>query len=113
MAYAIDTTGATGVGSTLRTSASELRACGTAFAHAGGLARRGVAADHLGLSRAVEDFVATHQAALIALASACGALGRNLSWAAQSAHEVELSTAADYGLRGVAVAPEAVRSRPS
>jgi hypothetical protein len=101
MAYAIDTEGAAGVGTTLRTSCLELRECGTAFAHAGGLLRHGVGADHPALARAVEDFVTTHQAALVAVAAACGGLGRNLSWAAQSAHALELSTAADFGLRGV------------
>jgi hypothetical protein len=60
-----------------------------------------VAADHPLLARAVEDFVTTHQAALVAIATACGGLGQSLTWAAQSAHELELSTAADFGLRGV------------
>lgn len=103
MAYAIDTEGAEGVGTTLRTSAAELRDCATAFAHAGGLARRGVAGDHPPLAHAVEEFVTAHQAALVTIASACGALGRTLTWAAQSAHELELSTAADFGLRGIGI----------
>lgn len=105
MAYAIDTEGAQGVGTTLRTSCAELRECGTAFAHAGGLLRRGVADDHPALPGAVEDFIATHLAALVAIASGCGGLGRSLTWAAQSAHEVEVATAADFGLRGAGVAP--------
>jgi hypothetical protein len=111
MAYAIDTEGARGVGTTLRTSCAELRECGTTFAHAGGLLRRGVAADHPALAGAVEDFVATHLAALVAIASGCGALGRNLTWAAQSAHAVELATAADFGVRGVGVQPVAGGAR--
>ncbi len=103
MAYAIDTEGTQGVGSTLRTTSVRLRECGTAFANAGGLARRGVAADHPALPRAVGDFVEVHQAALDAIASACGGLGLSLTWAAQSAHEVELATAADFGMRGVGI----------
>lgn len=52
---------------------------------------------------AVEEFVTAHQAALVTIASACGGLGRSLTWAAQSAHELELSTAADFGLRGIGI----------
>ncbi|MDN5795726.1 MAG: hypothetical protein L0H79_08240 [Intrasporangium sp.] len=105
MVYAIDTEGTTAVGGTLRATCVELRECGTAFAHAGGLVRRGVAADHPALPRVVDDFVTTHLAAITAVASACGGLGRSLTWAAQSAHEVELSTAADFGLRGIGATP--------
>jgi hypothetical protein len=98
--YAIDTEGTVRVGSALLTSGAELRDCGTAFAYAGGLAQRGVAADHAALAGAVERFVATHLAAIEGIASATSALARDLSWAAQSTHQVELSVAADLGRQG-------------
>lgn len=103
MTYRIDTDGTGSVGSTLRTTAVELRECGVAFSYAGGLVASGVAADHLTLRRAVDEFVATHLAAIVAIASASGGLGRGLTWAAQSAHEVELSTAAALGSQRVGV----------
>ena len=104
MSYAIDTEGTRGVGSTLLTTGLELRDCGTAFAYAGGLVRSGIGADHPALPAAIADFVATHQAALEAIAAACSGLGQRLTWAAQSGHEVEISVATGLGLRG-AVAP--------
>lgn len=104
MTYRIDTDGTGGVGSTLRTTAAELRECGVTFAYAGGLVAGGVATDHPTLRRAVDEFVATHLAAIVAIASASGGLGRGLTWAAQSAHEVELSTAAALGSQRVRVA---------
>lgn len=100
MTYAIDTEGTRAVGATLVTTGTQLRDCGTTFAYAGGLARRGVACDHPTLSAALHGFVTTHLAAIEVIASACTGLGRNLSWAAQSAHQVELSVAADLGLNG-------------
>ena len=88
MTYAIDTEGTGHVGSALLSSGRELRDCGTAFAYAGGLAQRGVAADHAAVGGAVERFVTTHLAAIEVIASATSALAGNLTWAAQSAHQV-------------------------
>lgn len=97
MGYAIDTDGTRAVGSTLRTGGAELRDCGTTFAYAAGLARLGAADSQPGLARAVHDFTTTHLALIEAVAAACSGLGRDLTWAAQSAHEVELAVAADLG----------------
>lgn len=100
MSYAIDTEGTRGVGATLVTTGAELRDCGTTFAYAGGLARRGAADDHPMLPAALHEFVTTHLAAIEVIASACTGLGRNLSWSGQAAHQVELSVAADLGWQG-------------
>ena len=105
MSYAIDTEGTRGVGTTLLTTGDELRSCGTTFAYAGGLARAAVGSDHPALPGVLAHFVATQQVLLDELASACSGLGKALTWAAQSGHEVEVSVAAELGLRG-APAPE-------
>lgn len=102
MSYAIDTDGTRGVGSTLLTTGAELRDCGTTVAFAGGLLRTAVGADHPALPAALDDFLTTHLTALEAIAAGCSALARALTWTAQSAHEVELTTAADFGGRGLA-----------
>lgn len=102
MSFAIDTEGTDATGTTLLSSGAELRDCGTTLAHAGGLAQRGVASDDPALAAALREFVSTHLAAVEVLASACAGLGRDLTWAAQSAHEVELSVAADLGAHGMA-----------
>lgn len=100
MTYAIDTEGTRRAGSTLLTSGAELRDCGTAFAYAGGLAQRGMGGDQAALAGALGHFVNTHLAAIEAIALGGSALARNLTWAAQSAHQVELSVAADLGREG-------------
>lgn len=100
MTYAIDTEGTGRVGSQLLTSGAELRDCGTGLAYAGGLAQRGVATDHAALAGAVQAFVDTHLTAIEVLASGFSALARDLTWTAQSAHQVELSVAAELGRQG-------------
>jgi hypothetical protein len=104
MRYAIDTDGTGRVGSTLLTTGAELRDCGTTFAYAAGLARRGVDADQPALTAALQDFLETHLTALELITSACEALAGNLTWAARSAHEAELAAAAQIGARGLATA---------
>jgi hypothetical protein len=106
MDYAIDTGGTRQVGSTLLTTGDELRDCGTALAYAAGLARRAVAADHLALTASVQDFLDTHRTALELITTACAALGGGLTWAARSAHEVELSAALELGTRGLIGSPD-------
>ncbi|WP_353507980.1 hypothetical protein [Intrasporangium sp.] len=100
MTYAIDTDGTQALGSTLRTSGSELRDCATIFAYAAGLARRGIAADHVWLAQSLHEFTTTHLAVIEAVAAAYAALGRDLTWAAQSAHDVEVAVAAELGAAG-------------
>jgi hypothetical protein len=102
MSYAIDTWGTRQVGSTLLTTGDELRDCGTTLAYAAGLARRGVAADHPALTASVQDVLDTHRTALELITTGCAALGGSLTWAARSAHEVELSAALELGARGLA-----------
>ena len=100
MSYTIDTDGTRALGSTLRLSGSELRDCATTFAYAAGLARRAIAADHVGLAQSLHEFTTTHLAVLEAVAAACAALARDLTWAAQSAHDVEVAVAAELGALG-------------
>ena len=100
MSYTIDTDGTRALGFTLRTSGSELRNCATTFAYAAGLARRGIAADHVGLAQSLQEFATTHLAVLDAVAGAFAALARDLTWAAQSAHDVEVAVAAELGALG-------------
>ena len=108
MSYAIDTDGTGALGSTLRASGSELRDCATTFAYAAGLARRGIASDHVGLAQSLYEFATTHLAVIEALAAASAALGRDLTWAALSAHEAEVAVA---GALGAAVAQPPTDSR--
>lgn len=100
MSYAIDTDGTQTLGSTLRTSGSELRDCATSFAYAAGLARRGIVTDRVGLAHSLHEFATTHLAVLEAFAAASAALARDLTWAAQSAHDVEVAVAAELGAVG-------------
>ncbi|MDV3222482.1 hypothetical protein [Intrasporangium sp.] len=111
MSYAIDTEGAGASGATLLASGAALRDCGTLLAHAGGLAQRGVGADHPALAATLREFVTAHLAAVEVLAAACAGLGRGLTWAAQSAHETELAVASGLGARGMA-APGATLRGP-
>lgn len=111
MSYAIDTEGTGASGATLLASGAALRDCGTLLAHTGGLAQRGVGADHPALTAALREFVATHLAAVEVLAATSAALGKGLAWAAQSAHETELAVASDLGARGMA-APAATLRGP-
>jgi hypothetical protein len=100
MSYAINPAGTQAVATTVRTSGTELRNCGTTFAYAAGLASRGIAGDHVALQGALRDFATTYLAVVEALADASSALGRDLTWAALSAHEVEVAVAADLGAAG-------------
>lgn len=97
MTYAIDTDGTREVGSTLLTTSTALRDCGTAAAYAAGLASRGVADDQPSLSAALRDFTDTHLRALELFTAAYAALAGDLTWAAWSAHQVELAVASEFG----------------
>src|SRR5690606_21181819 len=112
VSHAIDTEGTGASGASLLACGAALRDCGTQLAHAGGLATRGVGADHPALAATLGEFVAAHLAAVEVLAAACSGLGRGLTWAAQSAHETELAIAGDLGARGMA-APSGPLGRPS
>lgn len=100
MRYAIDTDGTGQVGSTLLTTGAELRDCGTTFAYAAGLGRRGTADDQPMLSASLQDFLDTHLTTLELITTACEALAGKLTWAARSAHELDLAAAAEIGARG-------------
>ena len=100
MSYAINTDGTQALGSTLRTSGSELRDCATTLAYAAGLARRGIAGDHVGLAQSLHEFATTHLAVVEAVAAVSAALGRDLTWAAQSAHRAEVAVAGSLGAAG-------------
>ena len=100
VSYAIDTDGTGVLGSTLRLSGSELRDCTTTFAYAAGLAHRGIAGDRVGLAQSLHEFATTHLAVLEAIAAGSAALGRDLTWAAQSAHAAEVEVAASLGAAG-------------
>ncbi|HKX66668.1 MAG TPA: hypothetical protein VJN29_05530 [Intrasporangium sp.] len=100
MSYSIDTDGTRRLGSSLRASGSELRDCATTFAYAAGLAGRGIAVDHVGLAQSLHEFGTTHLAVIEALAAASAALARDLTWAAQSAHEAEVAVAGALGAAG-------------
>lgn len=71
-----------------------------ATANAGGLALHALPDDDPLLAEAVRRFVHTHLAVIDLAAAASGALGRKLTLAARSAHEVELAAAAELGSAG-------------
>lgn len=96
----MDTDAMGSVGSTLLTSDTALRDCAVATAHAGALALGSLGGGAPGLAAAVREFVAAHLTVIDAAATASAALARKLSWAAQSAHELELSVATDLGSAG-------------
>jgi hypothetical protein len=100
VSYTIDTDRTRALGSTIRKSGSELRDCATTFAYAAGLARRGIVTDHVGLAQSLYEFTTTHLTVLEAVAQASAALARDLTWAAQSAHDVEVAAAAGLGALG-------------
>lgn len=104
MSYAIDTDGAGRLGSTLLTTGAELRDCGATFAYAAGLAQRGVGADQPALTASLQDFVEMHLRALELITTACEALAGQLTWAARSAHQVELAAAVQIGACGLTTA---------
>lgn len=102
MTYAIDTDGTLAAGTTLLSTGSELRHCGTSMAYAAGLARRGVADDHPLLGACVADFLFTHGSALELITTACDALAGKLTWAARAADAVERAAALRLGAAGQA-----------
>jgi len=99
--YDIDPQATVAVGATLFSSDVALRAEMVAAGNAGGLARYALADhDEPRLREAVDSFVRAHLAVIEMAAAASGVLGRKLTLAAQSAHEVEVSTAVELGASG-------------
>lgn len=99
--YEIEPQGTAAIGATLFSSDVALRAEAVAAGNAGGLAWHALAdADDQRLREAVDTFVRAHLAIIGTAAAASGVLGRKLTLAAQSAHEVEVSTAIELGAAG-------------